>query len=212
MSLPSVQQGCGGSGGHGSAPGGRFKATLRAGSPWWSSGGTTPNGRAPPAGRPNPKLAGTVPRNGSYDRCTPRTRVVQWLISHVVTGVRTSSIVGMLGPELLVHVPAALRECRGRTRAGNPPRATVPRNGGLHPWDWRAPTQGLAGDIFQHCRLQRVHPGLRRIRVRGRLWRLYSGWEYYRGSLDVTSYFELDPVLVRLEEKSDVSRRADGQD
>ena len=35
---------------------------------------------------------------------------------------------------------------------------------------------------------------------------------YYGGSLDVTSYFELDPVPVRLEEMSDVSRRADGQD
>ena len=30
----------------------RFEATLRAGSPWWSSGGTTRNGRVPPAGRP----------------------------------------------------------------------------------------------------------------------------------------------------------------
>ena len=52
---------------------------------------------------------------------TPAGRVVRWLISHVVTGVRTSSIVGMLGPELLVHVPTAF------------PRATVPMNGVLHP-------------------------------------------------------------------------------
>ena len=51
---------------------------------------------------------------------------------------------------LLVHVPAALRECRahGLTQGGHPPRATVPRNGGLHPQDWRSPSRGLAGAIF----------------------------------------------------------------
>ena len=33
-------------------------------------------------------------------------------------------------------------------QAGTTRRATVPRNGGLQPKDWRAPTQGLAGAIF----------------------------------------------------------------
>ena len=51
----------------------------------------------------------------------------------------------MLGPELLVHVPAALRECRGRTRAGNPrgrpsqgTAGSIPRTGGHQPKDWQA--------------------------------------------------------------------------
>ena len=41
----------------------------------------------------------------------------------------------------LVCVPAALRECRVpglHAQTGNPPRATVPRNGGHQPKDWQA--------------------------------------------------------------------------
>ena len=106
--------------------GGRFNTTLRAGSLWWSSGGNTRDKRATPAGRPTHRLAGTVPRNGSHDRYPA------WCAGYDGCWVTSP----------LVHVTAALRA------DGHPPRATVPRNGGFQPKDWRAPTQGLAGDIF----------------------------------------------------------------
>ena len=57
----------------------------------------------------------------------------------------------------------------------NTPWATVPRNGGQQPKDWRAPTQGLAGVTFQHCRRPRVLPRLRRMRVRGSTWKFSFG-------------------------------------
>ena len=66
MSLPSVQLGCGGFSGHRSAPGGASNTTSRAGSPWWSSGGTTRIKRAPPAGRPSRATAGTNPKTGGH--------------------------------------------------------------------------------------------------------------------------------------------------
>ena len=72
-------------------------------------------------------------------------------------------------PELLVHVPAAMRECRGRKRAGNPSRPTVPTNGGLQPKDWQALFLNNVG--FQESILD--FGG-----VRGRLWQLCSGWVY----------------------------------
>ena len=65
VSLPRVQQDCGGYGGHGSAPGGAF--SPRVGSPWWSSGGTTqpPVGDRPEERRaPTQRLEGTNPRTG----------------------------------------------------------------------------------------------------------------------------------------------------
>ena len=49
------------------------------------------------------------------------------------TGARTSGIVGMLGPEILVDVPAALCErwAQGvRHKSGHPRWATNPRTGG----------------------------------------------------------------------------------
>ena len=103
-------------------------------------------GGHPPAGRPTPKLAGTVPRNGSYDRYTAGPAFVRWLISHVVTGVRTSSIVGMLGPELLVQRTSGIAGMPGPlARAGNPrgrpsegTAGSIPRTGGHQPKDWQA--------------------------------------------------------------------------
>ena len=112
---------CGGSSGHGSAPGGALNTTLRAGSPWWSSGGTTRIKRATPAGRPTHN-----PKNGSDD-------TVQWPMGHVVTGVRTSGVAGMPGP------------WSPRTD-GNLSRATVPRNGGHQPKDWQALPFNTVGD------------------------------------------------------------------
>ena len=44
----------------------RNNATLRVGSPRWSSGGTTRNIRAPPAGRPSRGTAGSNPRTGGH--------------------------------------------------------------------------------------------------------------------------------------------------
>ena len=52
------------------------------------------------------------------------------------------------------------------TKGGHPPRATVPRNGGLQPQDWRATNPRTGRRIFLQCRLPRVLPRLRRIRVR----------------------------------------------
>ena len=109
---------CGGSSGHGSAPSGASNTTLRAGSPWWSSGGTTRIKRATPAERPTHNLAGTIPRNGSDD-------TVQWPMGHVVIGVRTSGVAGMPGP------------WSPRTD-GQPPA-------GDRPEERRAPTQRLVG-------------------------------------------------------------------
>ena len=123
---------CGGSGGHGSAPGGRFNTTLRAGSLWWSSGGDTRDKRATPTGRPTHRMAGTVPRNGSHDRYPA------WCAGYD----------GCWATSLLVHVLAALRECRDRglhaqtgTPRGRPSRGTAgsnPRTGGHQPKDWQA--------------------------------------------------------------------------
>ena len=121
MSLPSVQLGCGGSGGHGSAPGGALNTTLRAGSPWWSSGGSTRDKRAPPAGRPTHKLAGAVPRNGCYDRFPRRLRGVQWPSRYWCTYQRCC---GNAGPMVL-------------TRRAPP--------AGDRPEERRAPTQRLEG-------------------------------------------------------------------
>ena len=48
-----------------------------------------------------------------------------------VTGGRTGNIVGMLGPELPMDVPAALCECRGQSldsRAGTPRKGNQPKN------------------------------------------------------------------------------------
>ena len=56
-----------------------------------------------------------------------------------VTGGRTSSIVGMLGPELLVDVPAALWDCSAQgfvAKAGTSRRATNPKTGGHRPEEW----------------------------------------------------------------------------
>ena len=41
-----------------------MSAPLRAGSPWWSSGGSTRDKRAPPRGRPSRGTAGTNPKTG----------------------------------------------------------------------------------------------------------------------------------------------------
>ena len=104
--------------------GGRFNATLRAGSPRWSSGGNTRHKRARPRGRPTHKLAGAVPRNGCDDRYPRRVRGVQWLMGQVVTGARTSGVVGMLGP------PSSHKAGTSR---------------GDRPEERRAPTQRLEG-------------------------------------------------------------------
>ena len=83
--------------------------------------------RAHPAGRPTHKLAGAVPRNGSYDRYYRWVRMVQWLMGQVVTGARTS----------------ALRECRApwsSHKAPPPPPRGRPSQGtaGSQPKDWQA--------------------------------------------------------------------------
>ena len=54
-------------------------------------------------------------------------------MGHVVTGVRTSGVAGMPGP------------WSPRTD-GQPPRATVPRNGGHQPKDWQALLFNTVGD------------------------------------------------------------------
>ena len=68
------------------------------------------------------------------------------------------------------------------TQGGHPPRATVPRNGGHQPKDWRAPTQGPRTGrrylLTLSVTFVEVLRGLRRLRVRGRLWQWYSGWVY----------------------------------
>ena len=125
---------CGGSSGHGSAPGGALNTTLRAGSPWWSSGGTTRIKRATPAGRPTHNLAGTVPRNGSDD-------TVPWPMGHVVTGVRTSGVAGMQGP----WSPRT----DGQPPADDRPeerRAPTQKTGGHQPKDWQALPSNTVGD------------------------------------------------------------------
>ena len=65
----------------------------------------------------------------------------QYHSSTSVTGGRTSGIVGMLGPELLVDVPAALWECWVEdfdSRTGNPWQ-------GDQPEDWRASDPKTSG-------------------------------------------------------------------
>ena len=95
--------------------------TLRAGSPWWSSGSSTRDKRAPPAGRPTHKLAGADPRNGLLRQVSP-------------PGARGTVA------SLLVHVPAALRECRAH---GTHTRRAPPA--GDRPKERRAPSLGLEG-------------------------------------------------------------------
>ena len=113
-----------------------------------------------PRRRPTHRLAGTVPRNGSHDRYPAGCA---WYD-------------GCWATSLLVHAPAALRECQDRglhAQTGTPRARPSPRNGGHQPKDWRAPTQGLAGVTFQHCRRPQVLPRLRRMRVRGGTWKFY---------------------------------------
>ena len=117
-----------------------WRATLRAGCRWWSSGGSTRVKRAPPAGRPTHLLAGAVPRNGCDDRYPRRLRVVQWLMDQVVTGARTSGVAGMPGP---------WSSHKAGTPRGRPSRGTAgtnPKTGGHQPKDWQALPFNTVGD------------------------------------------------------------------